>query len=156
MRLAQATSSNPLIQQGCDWTHAGVYVGEGSIVDAIFPLGVVRQSVWHYCQSRGIRVKRLDSPSIPAQKVAQIATVADSYVGKPYAHWQAVFARLGLPQAQLPTANAIYCSTLVALAVIQATGISIALPPNCQPVFPGVLAMHPWLTDVQLEWRLAT
>jgi uncharacterized protein YycO len=157
VKLAQLTHHNPLMQAGAHWTHAGIYVGNGDIVDAVFnkPSQVVRQSVWNYCHDREIRIKRIASPKIPSQSIAQIAAVAQTYVGSPYSGPQTILAWLGRRAAQLPDAEALYCSTVVALAVAQATGVNLAFPRDCQPVFPAILAVHPYLADVQLEWRLA-
>lgn len=155
--LVQAGSPNHLIRQGCSWTHAGVYVGDGNIVDAMYKHGVVRQSVWNYCQSRSIRVRRLPS-KLPRNKVATMAPIANGYVGQPYATWAAIlhgFAHYLVPGAvfPLPTAEALYCSTLVALCVTHATGFALGAAQDCMPIFPATLAVHPSLTDVPLEWR---
>lgn len=151
LQTAQNISTRPLMRGGSNWTHAGIYVGGGQIVDAIWGRGVVQQSVWNYCQNRSLRVRRLSNPRIPATNVANIAKVAMSYIPQQYAWWQVVLGKLGLANA--PKQDQLYCSTLVGLAVTQATGLDLAFWPSCQPLYPAILATQPDLTDVPLEWR---
>jgi len=148
---AQSASLNPLMRAGANWSHAGVYVGGGRVVDAMMNPGVVMQSIWNYCQARAIKVRRICAPNVPSANVRRIASAAISYIGQAYSLPQVLLAKLGL--AKHPNPSGIYCSTLVGLAVAQATGLDLSQDPAWQPLYPAILASHPWLVDVPLEWR---
>lgn len=147
----QAASLSQVTRAGAEWTHAGIYVGRGMVVDATYRAGVTAQSVWNYCQHRALRVRRLEDPAIPASNVAQIATQARQHIGEPYSVVQAILSKLWPGTAPVP--GALYCSTLVGLVVARATGYDLLSDPMHQPLHPGTLAAHPDLTDVMLEWR---
>lgn len=148
---AQLLSTNPLRRSGFRWSHAAVYVGNGEVVDAVYPTGVITQTVWNYCQHRQIRVRRLNVPNIPTTHIQQIATVARSCVGQPYSRAQLLLSLLHL--AGKPRHDELYCSTFVAFSIDDATGLDLSYLPAWQPIYPAILAMHPWLDDVPLEWR---
>lgn len=54
---------------------------------------------------------------------------------------------------QVANPAALYCSTLVGVAVVNATGLSLDADPKYQPLHPATLASHPGLAPVDLEWR---
>ena len=66
---------------------------------------------------------------------------------------QVILAKLGWVGARVPNPLALYCSTLVSLVVTEATGVDLSGDPRYQPLYPAVLAMHPYLDDLLLEWR---
>lgn len=78
------------------------------LVDATLGSGVSAQSVWNYCQTRAIRVRRLSDPSIQMGHLANISMQAQRQVGKPYSLLQAIVSKL-VP-GTTPVPNALYCS----------------------------------------------
>lgn len=153
IKAGQAITSKPLMSLGSQWSHAAIYVGQGMVVDATFNAGIQQQSVWNYCQHRAITLRRIDDPSIPLADVASIAMCAQLHIGQTYSALQVLLAKLGWPPAQQPNHNALYCSTFAGLVVAEATTVNLAADPSCQPLYPAVLAMHPDLSEVLLEWR---
>lgn len=151
IQASQATSLSPITRAGRICSHAAIYIGGGMVVDATRGAGVSIQSVWNYCQTRAIQVRRLSDPSIPMANIADISVLAQQHDGEPYSIIQAIISKL-FPAA-VPVPDALYCSTLVGLVVADATGFDLSSDPAHQPLHPGTLAAHPDLTDVLLEWR---
>jgi cell wall-associated NlpC family hydrolase len=151
IQALQAASLSPVTRAGSLCSHAAIYIGDGMVVDATPAAGVSAQSIWNYCQTRSIQVRRLSEPSIPEFDIANIATLARQHVGEPYSVIQAILSKL-FP-GTLPIPNALYCSTLVGLVIADATGVDLSSDPVHQPLHPGTLAAHPDLMDVLLEWR---
>ena len=151
IQASQATSLSPITRAGRICSHAAIYIGGGMVVDATRGAGVSIQSVWNYCQTRAIQVRRLSDPSIPMADIADISVLAQQHDGEPYSVIQAIISKL-FP-ATVPVPDALYCSTLVGLVVADATGFDLSSDPAHQPLHPGTLAAHPDLTDVLLEWR---
>lgn len=144
--LAQRGSIKSAIRQAATVTHAGSYLGNGELIDATPGRPVSIVSVWHYCQARALELRRV--PGVVGQ---DIADEARSYAGQPYSLWQVVLSKLILNHAQNP--RAMYCSTLVGVAVANATGLTLDADPQHRPLHPAVLASHPALAIVDLEWR---
>lgn len=149
---AQTASAKPLMIQGARCSHAAVYVGNGTVVDATFGNLVGERSVWGYCHQRSIQVRRISHPNITVAKRRAIGPGSRKFIGQPYSAWEAVVYKL-VPN-RVPKRRALYCSTLVAFAVADATnGLNLASRPAWRPLYPAVLASHRWMTDVMLEWR---
>ena len=151
IQASQAASLSPVTRAGRICSHAAIYIGGGMVVDATRSAGVSMQSVWNYCQTRAIQVRRLSDPSIPMADIADISVFAQQHDGEPYSVIQAIISKL-FPET-VPVPDALYCSTLVGLVVTDATGVDLSSDPAHQPLHPGTLAAHPDLTDVLLEWR---
>ena len=151
LQVGQAFSLNPLMALSSHLTHAGIYVGDGMMMDASWGRGVDLVSVWGYCQSRSIELRRLQDPSIPANQVAGIAAKALTHRGEPYSTVGLVLSKLW-PGVQ-PDWERLFCSTFVALVVTEATGVKLASEPQHRPFYPSMLGRHPDLTTVLLEWR---
>ena len=151
IRTAQASSPNALTRAGSICSHAAIYVGDGVVVDATKGSAVSERSVWNYCQTRALQVRRITDPAIPAADIADIAMFARRHIGEPYSVIQAIVSNL--VQGSVPARDALYCSTLVGLVVADATGFDLSSDPSHQPLHPGTLAKHPDLMDVPLEWR---
>jgi len=151
IQAAQAASRNALTRAGSACSHAGIYVGNGMLVDATKNQAVAEQSVWNYCQFRALQVRRITDASIPEADIADIAVFARQHIGESYSVLEAIVSKL-VP-ATVPARDALYCSTLVGLVVADATGIDLSSDPSHQPLHPGTLAAHPDLTDVLLEWK---
>ena len=149
IQMAQASSLNALTRAGSICSHAAIYVGGGMVVDATKGLAVSEQSVWNYCQTRAIQLRRITDPAIPASDIADIALFARQHVGEPYSVIQAIVSKL-VP-GTVPARDALYCSTLVGLVVADATGFDLSSDPAHQPLHPGTLVAHPDLTDILLE-----
>jgi cell wall-associated NlpC family hydrolase len=153
MQYGQLLSANQLMRAGNLCSHAAIYVGDGNVVDASYPIGVQERPVWDYCQYRALQLRRMTDAAIPAAHVADIAAKARAHVGEPYSVIQLILAKLGWVGAQVPNPSALYCSTLVSLVVTEATGVDLSGAPQYQPLYPAVLATHPELDDLLLEWR---
>lgn len=153
IRAAQVTTMNLAMLQGAQWSHAAVYVGNGTVIDAAFPAGVTEQPLWNYCEKRAVTVRRLGDPSLSTATKRVIALAARSHIGEPYSVLQAALAKLGLPSAQSPNPAALFCSTFAGLVVAEATGIRLWSAPEHQPLLPAILATHLDLDSVPLEWR---
>ena len=148
---AQSASASPVTRAGRVYSHAAIYVGAGMVVDATLALGISEQSVWNYCQTRALQVRRIDDPTVPTADIADIAASARLHVGESYSWFQALVSKIW--PGTVPIPGSLYCSTLVGLVVTEATGIDLGSDPAHQPLHPGTLAAHPELTDVLLEWR---
>ena len=151
IQAAQAASRSSVTKAGRVCSHAAIYVGDGEVVDATVDAGVALRSVWGYCQTRAIQLRRLVHPSIPASDIADIAAGARSHIGEPYSVLQVIISKL-VP-GTVPVPEALYCSTMVGLVVAEATGVDLSSAPIHQPLHPGTLAAHRELQDVLLEWR---
>jgi len=151
IQASQAASFNPVTRAGRVWSHAAIYVGGGMVVDTTLTSGVSAQSVWNYCQTRALKVRRITNPSIPMADIADISVEAQRHIGKTYSLIQAIVSKV-VP-GTIPAPNALYCSTFVGLVVANATGFDLSSDPAHQPLHPGTLAAHPDLTDILLEWR---
>ena len=147
----QKISANPLMTAGALCSHAAIYVGNGLILDATFGNKVMERSVWGYCQHRSIQLRRLNMPRVTTAQRHDIAAEAQNYLHQSYSLWEAIVSKL-VPR-RTPRRRSLYCSTLVSFAVADATGLDLALLPSWRPLYPAVLATHPWLIDVPLEWR---
>jgi cell wall-associated NlpC family hydrolase len=151
---AQSLSTKPAMRAASAWSHAAIYIGSDLIVDATLALGAVdKQSVWSYCHHRRITVRRLDGAAVPSHHRAAVAAAALRHLGEPYSAIQSFLGKVGWPTAQQPNSGALYCSTFVALAIAEATGIQLAADPALQPFFPAMLVNHPDLSVVDLMWR---
>ena len=150
IQASQAASLSPVTRAGSIWSHAAIYIGGGIVVDATRGAGVSMQSVWNYCQTRAIQVRRLSDPSIPMADITDISALAQQHIGEPYSVMQAFISKV-FP-GTVPVPDALYCSTLVGLVVTDATGVDLSSDPAHQPLHPGTLAAHPDLMDVLLEW----
>jgi len=151
IQASQAASLSPITRAGSICSHAAVYIGGGMVVDETLGVGVSAQSIWNYCQTRAIQVRRLSDPSIPMADIADISVFAQQHDGESYSVIQAIISKL-FP-GTVPIPDALYCSTLVGLVVADATGVDLSSDPAHQPLHPGTLAAHPDLIDVLLEWR---
>lgn len=153
IQAGQMITTNPLMAAGSQWSHAAIYIGNGMVVDATWGAGITAQSLWTYCQSREVTLRRIDDPSIPAADIQDIAKYAASHIGEPYSAIQALLAKLGWSGAQTPNPSALYCSTFAGLVVTEATGVDLSSDPIWQPLYPAMLASHSELVAVPLEWR---
>jgi uncharacterized protein YycO len=151
LMLGQAFSFNPYIAGGCHCTHAGIYAGQGMVVDATPRQGVSRRRVVDYCETRRLELRRIVSPWIPRTLVEDIAHFAAAEVGQPYSRLKVVVDKIW--PGQHPDRDRLYCSTFVGLMVAQATGVRLWADPQFRPFYPAVLATHPDLTRIPLQWR---
>lgn len=150
LAAGQAASFSTVSRAGSDWTHAALYVGNGEVVEAVPDRGVVRRSLWHYCQDRSLRVRRLIQPF--SRRDGQLAAdYAVGLLGRPYSIVE--LARSKLWPATHPNPDALYCSTFVGFVIAASTSRVLYQRPEHRPLHPAVLAVHEDLEDVGLEWR---
>lgn len=143
---------------GAIWSHAGIYIGNGQIVEAAAGSGIKVGRVEGYCIKRALAVVRLQpAAGLPANFGALAAQFAMQRIGNKYA-WQDLVALLKVwqtpaPQAPSSAGNSAYCSALVVQCYAKSpinTPLDTAV--GCLPCLPSTLACHPWLDDVPLEW----
>jgi hypothetical protein len=95
-------------------------------------------------------VRRIPDPFTVADGVAA-ANVATAAIGQAYSASAVVLSKL-IPSTA-PDPNALYCSTFVGIALERGSGFSLYGEPRYRPLHPSVLASHPDLVDVDVEWR---
>ncbi len=137
---------------GRSFTHAGVYAGHGELIDATRFGGIQVRQVWTYAQTRSLALRRL--PSISDQERLDIVAAARRHVGKSYGLWAAITSKLIPPSllARRPRST-LYCSTLVAEAVVDGCGLQLDALPMYRPLYPATLSQHGSFDEVELEWR---
>lgn len=158
IEAGQVLSTSAAMRAGREWTHAAIYVGDGMVIDATPRQPIMRRSVWAYCQDRPIAVRRLRAgPQVTGAQVQSIATAAEGFLQLPYSMWRVVIDKLKprwfSSQTQRGSGQRLYCSTLVARAVVEATEIDLASEAAHRPLYPAVLWSHPLLDPVHVEWR---
>lgn len=146
VQLASLSRAN---RDGHEYTHAGIYVGQGVLIDAMPRGGIARRSLAAYV-NRPVGLRRL--PDISDQERTGIADAAASYIGQSYSWWAAIASKLVPAQINLGR-RALYCSTLVAEAVELGCGKQLDALPTYRPLYPAALAKHEALDAVELEWR---
>ena len=134
-----------MLRSHCSVTHAGVYVGEGYMVDVTPKRLAEKVSVWTYAQTRKVELRR-----VPGTSGEEIAKAALSYIGKPY-NLRGLISDGFFPGISSEV-DSMYCSSLVDLAVREGSGRYLGWVDGCQPVFPATLAGHPYLSPVSIYW----
>jgi cell wall-associated NlpC family hydrolase len=145
LAAGQLASLKSSIRKSYHVTHAGIYVGGGRMIDATPGRPVDTVSLWEYCQTRPLELRRV--PDVVGQ---DIADAANSHLGQSYSILQVVLSKLVPGTKVVP--DAVYCSILVGAVVTEATGIVLESDPKYRPLYPAVLARHPGLQIVNLEW----
>ncbi|MDP2016311.1 hypothetical protein [Hydrogenophaga sp.] len=138
-----------LLREYATVTHAGVYVGDGYMVDVTPSRSAEKVSVWTYAQNRKIEVRR-----VPGDSGEDIAKAAISYLGKPY-DLKGLISDGVFPGISSET-ESLYCSSLVDLAVREGSDRFLGWVDGCQPVYPATLAGHPHLLTVSIYWARTT
>ena len=111
------------------------------MVDATVGAGVSLQSVWNYCQTRSIQVRRLVDRSIPPADIADIAPTARQHIGEPYSVLQVIVSKHFPGAVQAP--DTLYCSTMVGLVIAEAESSNYSsLMPSVAAIVRSCLA---WL-----------
>lgn len=151
VRAAQRLSRHRWVREAAEFTHAGIYIGDGMLIDATPLDAITRRSVWFYCQRRALMVRRVPAAGIPAADIEAIAAKAATHLGEAYSVSAAVFSKL-LPGTE-PDRHRLYCSTFVGLVIEEATGLRLTERREHRPLHPATLAGHPELQTVELEWR---
>ena len=146
VQLASLSRAN---RDGHKHTHAGIYVGQGVLIDAMPRGGIARRSLAAYV-NRPVGLRRI--PDISDQERARIADAAASYIGQSYNWWAAIASKLVPAEINLGR-RAFYCSTLVAEAVELGCGKQLDALPTYRPLYPAALAKHQAFDAVEVEWR---
>jgi uncharacterized protein YycO len=147
---AQLASLSAPNRAGRAFTHAGIYAGNGEIIDAMPSGGIAVRQVWSYAKARTLALRRL--PSISDQERLDIVAAARRHVGRSYGWWAAVASKL-IPPRLLVGRRALYCSTLVGEAVEDGCGLQLDALPMYRPLYPAALSQHQAFDEVELEWR---
>jgi hypothetical protein len=151
VQLIQQLSQPQRDHEAARFTHAAVYVGNGTVIDAVPSGPIAPRSVWAYCQFRDLMLRRVPARGDASSAVANIAKAAQRHVGKPYSLSAAAVAVL-LPDTA-PDRERLFCSSFVDLVVAEATDLLLSSRREHRPLLPATLVNHPELQPVQLEWR---
>lgn len=155
VRLDQALSTNGVIRSSREWTHAAVYVGDGCVIDATYGQPIAERSLWDYCERRAITVRRVrPSSTVTRQDIEDTANAVRGFLGLPYGTWDVIFDAIWPRSLPVRSRRSLYCSTLVEAAIAEATQLRLSSLPAHRPMYPAVLAGHPLLLGVPLEWRV--
>lgn len=134
------------------WTHAALYIGNGEIVEVDFKAGLVRSSVWKYCHSRTLSLRRVPDVDISQQDRQAAVDWALQHIGTPYGKFHLLWTSL-ISKNQAISPRKFYCSSLVASAFEFGGSLSLYGDTSMLPPYPATLAAHPGLEDVLLQWR---
>lgn len=147
----QAASRSRATRDGCMFVHAAVYVGDDSIVDMTVAHGLAKRSIWPYCQTNPIVLRRI--PNLTLHERFRIADEAELLArgGHNYSWWSLILSKL-VP-GTVPDPQNLYCSTFVGEVVDRGCGLQLYFQPAYRPLYPGTLAEHQALDVVDLEWR---
>jgi uncharacterized protein YycO len=146
----------------CRWSHCGIYIGGGNIIDALpNPQGVRVRSLTPYCERRMISVRRARVGTnllMPLQDGEDIADFAYRQIGAPYAVAHLLRLALSWIRGQAgsfrpdPFARKYYCSSFIVQAYAAAGSIRLDGPGNC-PCLPATLDQHLDLVPVPVAWQ---
>jgi uncharacterized protein YycO len=138
-----------------DWTHVGLYVGEGLIVETVPGHGVRYCPVSQYAAQRDLRARRLvrRGAQLSVQDGQQIVRAAAEFFEQKYSY-RSIVNHL-MMQAKVSNPAAFFCSSFVAIAYMKGIKVLLETDVRHRPLFPATLANHPWFDDIDLEWRTA-
>lgn len=138
-----------------DWTHVGLYVGDGLMVETVPTHGVRYCPVSQYVQSRDLRVRRYlrQGAHLSAQDGQRIVRAAAEFFEQKYSYWSIVGHLM--MQTNLSNPAAFFCSSFVAIAYTKGIKALLEKEVRHRPLFPATLANHPQFDDIDLEWRIA-
>jgi hypothetical protein len=136
-----------------DWTHVGLYVGNGLMIEAVPQRGVRYCPLAEYARTRSLRVRRLLRGGAPlsAAEGGLVVREASRYFEHGYSYWG--IARHLLMHMASPQADPFFCSSFVALVHTRALRVVLESDPNHRPLLPATLVNHPGFADLDLEWR---
>lgn len=116
----------------------------------IYGSGLVQRSVWHYCQTRSVMVRRLISAGSNPQWGDAIADAAIAHGHQGYSAVELLRSKLW--PGTVPNPEKLFCSTFVGLVVAAATPVQLYAKKAHRPLYPSVLANHPDLETVPARW----
>ena len=136
-----------------DWTHVGVYVNDGLMVETVPGRGVRYCPISHYVQTRDIRVRRLtrQGTRIAVSAGEKVVREAAAFFEQKYSYWSIV--KHLLMQTNVSNSESFFCSSFV--SIVYTKGLKVLLERNVlhRPLLPATLATHPQFDDIDLEWR---
>jgi len=139
-----------------NFTHCGVYLGEGLIADARFKRLIGVRRLWPETMKRALCVLRFDPQHITSDEVRDFLEEVYSLEDIPYGTAPAAI-KSWLSGTFLSKAipSGLVCSALIEYAASRA-GIPLSLARKVSgPMLPASFMAHPWLLPVQAEWFLA-
>lgn len=136
-----------------NWTHVGIYVDDGIMLEAVPKLGVRYCTLEKYAITRDIRVRRLVHDGAAVTKVdgIKVVRVAADFFEKKYS-MASIAAHLFSP-AKVSSPSAFFCSTFIAVVYAKALKTMLDSDAFHRPLFPATLAKHPSFIDIPVVWR---
>jgi chromosome partitioning related protein ParA len=92
--------------------------------------------------------------AVTRQDIEDTANAVRGFLGLPYGTWDVIFDAIWPRSLPVRSRRSLYCSTLVEAAIAEATQLRLSSLPAHRPMYPAVLAGHPLLLGVPLEWRV--
>ncbi len=135
------------------WTHVGIYVADGMMLESVPRLGVRYCTVERYAITRDIHVRRLTqkATAVSALQGARVVRVAAEFFEKKYSI--ASIAVHLLNHSKISSPSAFFCSTFVAVVYAKALKVLLDSDASHRPLLPATLAKHPSFVDVPIAWR---
>jgi hypothetical protein len=142
----------------CDhacWTHVAVYIGEGTLVEAMPWHGVRTSSIYSLVPSRSVLVRR--DPKLNMEERYKIAVQAASRLGQKYSHWRLPSLIIGAAvgfwstQRSVRMTRALVCSTLYSDAWASVTE-AMLIPGRLAELWPCHISATLKLDDVLVPW----
>ena len=130
-------------------THAGIYIGDGRMIDAAQGAGVQELSVWRYAGTRALQVRRVRRLS--DRERVEVASFAVSQVGRSY-NMLALAVGEHREVRSGENLDSYYCSQLVLESVADAASMDLAEYARHRPFFPPMMVDHPALEAVDVHW----
>lgn len=130
--------------------HACLYAGDGHIVNMRMKEGLERLSVWHYVEASPIEVLRL--PDLDVERVLERMD-KDLANKLTYSFRNILLDVSGVRELTLEERAPAYCSAHVVRVIALGDGRNLAQLPEHRPMWPAMLASHPYLRPVSLHWR---
>lgn len=151
IRGVQASSRNERTRAGAAWSHCGIYIGEGLVIDCVPVHGVRIAPVWAYASKRRTALRRFLDVDLDALVGKDVASAALALFNRAYSY--RAISEVMFNQAAQANVDALFCSTFVAVAYSQAVGQALDIDPEHRPCFPGTLAHHQDFVDVSVTYR---
>lgn len=148
LTAAQLASLSRANRAGHKYTHAGIYVGQGELIDAMPRGGIARRSLASYVH-RTMGLRRL--PDISDQERADIAAAAASYIGQSYGWWAAIVEARSC--GNQPGEKGALLQHARRRSGGGGCGKQLDALTTYRPLYPAALAEHQSFDAIEMEWR---